>query len=250
MVFSYFWIKDFIFVVKNQSRFQFQNMNIQENIIEFTRLLSDTNCKLVAVSKTKPVEDIREAFHAGQRDFGENKVQELREKPGQLPEDIRWHMIGHLQTNKVKYIAPFIHLIHAVDSVKLLEEIDKQAEKHNRVISCLLQVHIAQEEHKFGFDENELMEMLNSTQLKDLLHIKIIGLMGMATFTDNKEQIRSEFQNLKNIFDRIKANISAENVVMQELSMGMSDDYEIAIEEGSTMIRVGSKLFGSRIYLK
>ncbi len=228
---------------------QNQKMNIQDNIVEFNNLLATTNCKLVAVSKTKPVEDIREAYKAGQRIFGENKVQELREKPGKLPEDIQWHMIGHLQTNKVKYIAPFIHLIHAVDSLKLLEEIDKQAEKNDRVIPCLLQVHIAMEEHKFGFDEKELMEMLSNALIKNLHHIHIIGLMGMATYTDNKDQIRSEFRNLKNIFDRINKNIFKENVKMQELSMGMSDDYEIAIEEGSTMIRVGSKLFGPRIYL-
>lgn len=192
---------------------------------------------------------IREAYEAGQIDFGENKVQELREKPGMLPEDIRWHMIGHLQTNKVKYIAPFIHLIHAVDSLKLLQEINKQALKHDRVINCLLQIHIAREEHKFGLSEDELLELLAGSELKELQNIRIVGLMGIATYTDNKEQIRDEFHGLRVLFDQVKSSVKLPNAEFSELSMGMSDDYTIAIEEGSTMIRVGSKIFGPRVYL-
>ena len=225
-------------------------MSVRESIIDFNNKLKDSNCKLIAVSKTKPVELIQEAYNAGQLDFGENKIQELREKPDQLPNDIHWHMIGHVQTNKVKYIAPFIYLIHAVDSLKLLKEINKQAEKNNRSINCLLQVHIAQESHKFGFGESELIELLKNPELKDLANIKIIGLMGMATYTDDQDQIRSEFQLLKKTFDNIKSQFSLTNVDMQEISMGMSDDFSIAIEEGSTMIRVGSKIFGSRNYTK
>ena len=223
-------------------------MSVQENIKEFTKLLIQTNCKLVAVSKTKPVELIKEAYEAGQLDFGENKVQELREKPGQLPDDIHWHMIGHLQTNKVKYIAPFIYLIHAIDSLKLLTEINKQALKNDRIINCLLQVHIAQEEHKFGFDESGLKEMLSSQEFSSLQNIKVIGLMGMATYTDDLDQIRSEFKTLKRIFEDVKSKHSSPNLEMHEISMGMSDDYPIAIEEGSTLIRVGSKIFGARNY--
>jgi len=224
-------------------------MSVKENIVEFKNRLGNSGCKLVAVSKTKPIELIREAYNAGQFDFGENKVQELREKPNQLPTDIRWHMIGHLQTNKVKYIAPFIHLIHAVDSLKLLEEINKQALKNSRTINCLLQVHIAQEEHKFGYEENDLIETLSSDELKMLQNIRITGLMGMATFTEDVNQIRNEFRYLKNLFDRLKIDFQLPNVDFKELSMGMSDDYMIAIEEGSTMVRVGSKIFGPRIYL-
>jgi pyridoxal phosphate enzyme (YggS family) len=225
-------------------------MSVRESIIDFNNQLKDGNCKLIAVSKTKPVELIQEAYDAGQIDFGENKIQELREKPDQLPNDIHWHMIGHVQTNKVKYIAPFIYLIHAVDSLKLLKEINKQADKNNRTINCLLQVHIAQESHKFGFEESGLLELMGNPELKDLANVKIIGLMGMATYTDDQDQIRSEFQFLKNIFDNIKSQFSLTNVEMEEISMGMSDDYPIAIEEGSTMIRVGSKIFGSRNYTK
>jgi pyridoxal phosphate enzyme (YggS family) len=225
-------------------------MNIKENIDEFNRILNNTGCRLIAVSKTKPVELIREAYDAGQLDFGENKVQELREKPQQLPADIRWHMIGHLQSNKVKYIAPFIHLIHAVDSLKILVEINKQALKNDRIINCLLQVHIAQEEHKFGFDKLELMDTLSSEAFQSLQNIKVVGLMGMATYTDNQAQIRSEFKVLKNIFDEIKSESSSPNLELREISMGMSDDFPIAIEGGSTMIRVGSKIFGARNYVK
>ncbi len=222
-------------------------MSIRENIIEFNTFLENKNCRLVAVSKTKPVELIREAYEAGQLDFGENKVQELREKPALLPGDIRWHMIGHLQTNKVKYIASFIHLIHAVDSLKLLQEINKQARRHNRVINCLLQIHIASEEHKFGLSEDELSALLASAELKELENIRIIGLMGMATYTDDQEQIRQEFRGLKQLFDQVKSGYKIANVDLSELSMGMSDDYAFAIEEGSTMIRVGSKIFGPRV---
>ena len=225
-------------------------MSVRENIIEFNNQLKGSNCQLIAVSKTKPVELIREAYDAGQLDFGENKIQELREKPEQLPGDIHWHMIGHVQTNKVKYIAPFIYLIHAVDSLKLLKEINKQAEKNDRTINCLLQVHIAQESQKFGFEENELIELLNSNEIEDLPNVRIIGLMGMATYTDDLDQVRSEFKSLKKIFDLINSKISSPNVEMQEISMGMSDDYPIAIEEGSSMIRVGSKIFGARNYTK
>ena len=225
-------------------------MSVRENIIEFTNLLANSDCKLVAVSKTKPVEMIREAYDAGHLDFGENKVQELREKPGQLPDDIRWHMIGHLQTNKVKYLAPFIYLIHAVDSLKLLAEINKQAQKNDRIINCLLQVHIAQEEHKFGFDEAGLSALLSSQEFQSLQYIKIVGLMGMATNTIDQHQIRKEFKTLNRIFEDIKSKFSSPNLEMNEISMGMSDDYPIALEEGSTLIRVGSKIFGPRIYLK
>ena len=225
-------------------------MSVRENIVEFKNQLAGSNCTLVAVSKTKPVELIQEAYDAGQRDFGENKIQELREKPAQLPDNIRWHMIGHVQTNKVKYIASFIHLIHAVDSLKLLKEINKQALKHDRVINCLLQIHIAQEAHKFGFAEDELFELLDSEELRVLDKVKIIGVMGMATYTDDQDQIRREFKALKNTFESIKEKYNLPNVEMKEISMGMSDDYPIAIEEGSTMVRVGSKIFGPRIYLK
>lgn len=224
-------------------------MSVKDNILEFDKLLDGTNCKLVAVSKTKPVEMIQEAYDAGQLDFGENKVQELREKPGQLPEDIRWHMIGHLQTNKVKYIAPFIHLIHAVDSLKLLKEINKQALKNNRVINCLLQIHIAKEENKFGLSKDEVFELLANEEFQNLSNIKVVGLMGMATYTDDKAQIRAEFKSLKDIFEEVKQHHDASNLALNEISMGMSDDYPIAIEEGSTMIRVGSKIFGPRVYL-
>ena len=212
-------------------------MNIKTNI---TNILLDLDEKvqLVAVSKTKPTNYIFEAYQAGQRIFGENKVQELIEKSANLPDDIQWHMIGHLQTNKVKYIAPFVSLIHSVDSKKLLIEIDKRAKQHERVIHCLLQIHIAQETSKFGLSENEALELL---EMK-LANVSIDGLMGMATFTENKQQIRSEFKSLKNTFEKAKRKFHKLSI----LSMGMSGDYEIAIEEGSNMIRVGSSIFGSR----
>lgn len=203
-------------------------------------------CKLIAVSKTKPLSDLIEAYEAGCRDFGENKVQEMVDKQSQMPQDTRWHLIGHLQTNKVKYIAPFIHLIHSVDSLKLLQEINKQAMKNNRVIACLLQIYIAQEETKFGLDFNEVKEILDSEELKILQNIKIVGFMGMASFTENTEQIKKEFSGLKKFYDECKTSYKQDNVDIQELSMGMSGDYALAIQEGSTMVRVGSLLFGTR----
>lgn len=200
---------------------------------------------LIAVSKTKPVEDIQALYDLGQRDFGENYVQELVDKQAQLPQDIRWHFIGHLQSNKVKYIAPFVHLIHGVDSFNLLKEINKQAAKHNRIIDCLLQLHIAQEETKFGLDENELKEVIEKSA--GLTHVQVKGLMGMASFSDDTNQIRKEFQQLKSIFD---SQPQTSNFKPQTLSMGMSSDYAIAIEEGSNMVRIGSLLFGERNYHK
>lgn len=197
---------------------------------------------LVAVSKTKPVEDILELYELGHRDFGENYVQELVEKAEQLPKDIRWHFIGHLQTNKVKLIVPFVYLIHGVDSIKLLKEIDKEGAKQSRVIHCLLQVHIAQEETKFGFDEDELTGL----QTSQFANVKIIGVMGMASLTDDMNKVRTEFTHLKNLFKKFQAS----NPQFQILSTGMSSDYKIAIEEGSNMVRIGSLLFGERNYLK
>lgn len=200
---------------------------------------------LIAVSKTKPVEDIKVLYDLGQRDFGENYVQELVDKQTQLPQDIRWHFIGHLQSNKVKYIAPFIHLIHGVDSFSLLKEINKQAAKHNRIIDCLLQMYIAQEETKFGLDEKELKEVIEKSA--ELTHIQIKGLMGMASFSEDTNLIRKEFQQLKRIFNSLP---QTSNIKPQTLSMGMSSDYSIAIEEGSNMVRIGSLLFGERHYSK
>lgn len=201
---------------------------------------------LVAVSKTKPVSVIQEAYDAGQRVFGENKVQELVDKWELLPKDIEWHLIGHLQTNKVKYIAPFISLIHSVDSFKLLQEINKEGKKNNRVIPCLLQFHIAQEETKFGLSFEEAEEILQSREFVEMDHVSIVGLMGMASFVEDEEQIRNEFRNLYNYFAILKSNYFKYNPDFKVLSMGMSGDYRLAIEEGSTMIRVGSSLFGSR----
>lgn len=201
---------------------------------------------LVAVSKTKPVSDLMEAYNAGQRIFGENKIQEMTEKWEQMPKDIEWHMIGHVQTNKVKHMAPFVSLVHGVDSLKLLLEINKQAAKNNRVINCLLQVYIAEEESKFGLDEKELEEIFHFVQNDNSLkNVKITGLMGMATFTESQDQIKKEFQNLKRIFDKYK-DLKTENCQLNTISMGMSGDYKLAIECGSTMIRVGSSIFGSR----
>lgn len=207
------------------------------------------NVTLVAVSKTKPVEDILEAYHAGQRDFGENYVQELVDKYEALPKDIRWHFIGHLQSNKVKYIAPFVHLIHGVDSEKLLNEINKQGKKINRIIPCLLQMHISKEETKFGLDETELKTIIDkiSADQKTYVHISLKGLMGMASFTEDNELIIKEFNHLKKIFDQANAQLSILNSPLSILSMGMSADYGMAIEAGSNMVRIGSMLFGSRI---
>ncbi|WP_313807557.1 YggS family pyridoxal phosphate-dependent enzyme [Flavobacterium sp.] len=219
-------------------------MSIQENL-EHIKSTLPSNVTLVAVSKTKPVSDLMEAYEAGQRVFGENYVQELVDKQPQLPNDVEWHFIGHLQSNKVKYIAPFVSLIHGVDSFKLLKEIDKQAAKNNRVINCLLQIFIAEEESKFGLDEIELNEILTSEELKNLKNIKIVGLMGMSTFTDNQQQVKKEFLNLKTIFDKHSA-LKTENCQLNIISMGMSGDYQLAIECGSTMVRIGSSIFGSR----
>ncbi len=206
------------------------------------------NVTLVAVSKTKPIVDLMEAYEAGQRIFGENKIQEMTEKWETMPKDIQWHMIGHVQTNKIKFMAEYVNLIHGVDSLKLLEEINKQAKKHNRVIDCLLQMHIAEEETKFGLNEEELNEILHFVQNDKigLKNVQIIGLMGMGTFTDNKIQIKKEFQNLKIIFDKLVKLPSTQNLKPTTLSMGMSGDYGLAIECGSTMVRIGSSVFGGR----
>ncbi|MES1221225.1 MAG: YggS family pyridoxal phosphate-dependent enzyme [Bacteroidota bacterium] len=218
---------------------------------QITEELKKEKVTLVAVSKIKPVSDILELYQAGQKDFGENYVQELVEKQAQLPQDIHWHFIGHLQSNKVKSIAPFIHLIQGVDSFKLLKEINKQAEKCKRVIECLLQVYIAQEETKFGFDEEELDDLLSihSKALEELKNIKVTGLMGMASFSDDMNKVRNEFRSLKKIFDKY-SQLSTNNFHLSALSMGMSGDYKVAVEEGSTMVRIGSLLFGERNYQK
>lgn len=209
-----------------------------------------SHVKLIAVSKTKPVELIKEAYQAGQRAFGENKVQELVTKQPLLPNDTQWHLIGHLQTNKVKYIAPFVHLIHAVDSIKLLETIHKEGVKNNRVISCLLQVYIAQEDTKFGLNKEELLDLLQYAHQHNLTHANICGLMGMATNTNDEQQIKAEFNSLKQLFDELKTNINSYPALIPQhfntLSMGMSNDYQLAIDCGSNMIRVGSLIFGER----
>ncbi len=216
---------------------------------EYQQILQETQhnqASLIAVSKTKPAAMIKDLYDKGQRDFGENRALELAEKYEQLPQDIRWHMIGHLQTNKVKYIAPFIHLIHSVDRFKVLKEINKQAEKNERIIDCLLQFHIAEEESKFGFDKIEVQEMLSSETFTQLKNVRILGVMGMATFTDDMVQVRKEFGQLKQIFDYLKETYFAAQDSFKEISMGMSGDYKIALEEGSTMVRVGSLIFGAR----
>ena len=219
-------------------------MSIKENLHHIKSQLPN-HVTLVAVSKTKPIADLMEAYNAGQLVFGENYVQELVEKHEVLPKDIQWHFIGHLQSRKVKLIAPFVSLIHGVDSLKLLEEINKQATKNNRIIDCLLQVYIADEETKFGLNEQEINEIIASKEFKELNNIKIVGLMGMATFTDNKDQIKKEFQNLKTIFDKV-SQLKTENCLLKTISMGMSGDYQLAIECGSTMVRIGSSIFGGR----
>ena len=218
-------------------------MSIQKQLLSILEELPK-HVHLVAVSKTKPNADLEEAYAAGQRIFGENKIQEMTQKRETLPKDIQWHMIGNVQTNKVKYMAPYVSLIHGVDRYKLLKEINKQASKSDRVIDCLLQMHIAQEDTKFGFNKEELETVVTDLKANPLPHIRIKGLMGMATFTDNQNQIRSEFKTLKQQFDWLQTQHPEAN----ELSMGMSGDYALAIEEGSTMIRVGSKIFGSRNY--
>lgn len=216
-------------------------MSIKNNLLEIKSSLPE-NVTLVAVSKTKPVPDLMEAYEAGQRIFGENKIQEMAEKFEQMPKDIQWHMIGHVQTNKVKFMASFVSLVHGVDSLKLLEEINKQALKNNRTIDCLLQIHIAEEDTKFGLDETELTDLLQSESFKNQKNIKIKGLMGMATFTDDQDQIKKEFLHLKSIFDKFSIQDSDFSI----LSMGMSGDYQSAIGCGSTMIRIGSSIFGTR----
>jgi pyridoxal phosphate enzyme (YggS family) len=219
-------------------------MSIRENLIKIKATLP-SHVTLVAVSKTKPVSDLMQAYEAGQRVFGENKIQEMTEKWQQMPKDIQWHMIGHIQSNKVKYMAPYVSLIHGVDSLKLLEEINKQAQKNNRIIDCLLQLHIAEEETKFGLNEEELSELLQSEIFENLKNIKIVGLMGMATFTENQTQIKKEFNHLKTIFDN-NQQPTTHNRHLTILSMGMSGDYQLAIECGSTMVRIGSSIFGGR----
>lgn len=220
----------------------------QSKYLEIVKQLKE-KVTLVAVSKTKPVEAIKELYDLGHRDFGENYVQELVNKQQQLPNDIRWHFIGHLQTNKVKYITSLVHLVHGIDSFKLLKEVNKQAKKINRVVDVLLQVHIAEEETKFGFDEKEVHELLttNSNELHELKNVSIKGLMGMASFTDDHEKVRKEFKFLKSLFDKY-AQLQTSNFKLQTLSMGMSGDYTLAIEEGSTMVRIGSLIFGERQY--
>jgi len=220
-------------------------MSIAENIALIKAGLP-ANVGLVAVSKTKPSELLMEAYQCGQRIFGENKVQELVWKQEELPKHIDWHFIGHLQTNKVKYIAAFVQLIHGVDSFKLLKTIDAEAKKASRIIPCLIQFHIAEEETKFGFSIEEAQEMLNSTDFKSLVNVAISGVMGMATYTEDENQIRKEFAHLKKIFGKLKSEYFARNPDFKEISMGMSGDYRIAVEEGSTMVRIGSTIFGER----
>lgn len=217
---------------------------IKDKIQEIKSALP-ANVTLVAVSKTKPISDIQEAYNAGQRVFGENKIQEMVEKYDELPKDIQWHMIGHLQRNKVKYMAHFVDLIHGVDSFKTLKEIDKQAKKHDRVINCLLQAHIAEEDTKFGLSFNEIKSILASDEFKKLSNVKVVGLMGMATFTDNKSQIQKEFSSLHSLY----TGLAKDYTTFKILSMGMSGDYNLAIECGSNMVRIGSSIFGSRNYL-
>jgi len=223
------------------------------SVIKSLRLLKSTipdDVKLVAVSKTKPIEDIKKLYSDGCKIFGENKVQELVTKYELLPKDIEWHMIGHMQRNKVKYIAPFVSLIHSVDSLRLLEEINKRAKNNERIIDCLFECHIAKEDSKFGLKKNELFELLENEEFKAMENVRITGLMGMATFTDSNVQIASEFKYLKSIFDIAKAKYFADKDYFKELSMGMSNDYKLAIEEGATIVRVGSLIFGKRQYIK
>ncbi|MCL4144593.1 UNVERIFIED_CONTAM: hypothetical protein GTU68_041191 [Idotea baltica] len=220
---------------------------IKENIQEFKSKIPE-NVTLVAVSKTKPIEDLQEAYDAGQRVLGENKIQEMVDKYDALPKDIQWHMIGHLQSNKVKYMAHFVDLIHGVDKMKTLKVINKEAKKHDRIINCLLQAKIAKEDSKFGLSFDEIDVILASEEIKTLQNIKVVGLMGMATFTEDTKQLNEEFSSLKKFFDSQKLKTDTANCQLKILSMGMSGDYQLAIENGSTMIRVGSAIFGSRNY--
>ena len=218
-------------------------MSIKQNLQNIKSTLPQ-HVTLVAVSKTKPVSDLLEAYQAGQRVFGENKIQEMTEKHEQMPKDVKWHMIGHVQRNKVKYMAPFVSLIHGVENFKTLKEINKQANKHDRVIDCLLQIKIASEDSKFGMTASDASEILQTTEFSELKNINVVGVMGMATFTDNQEQIKSEFFKLKHVFNQLKTIHPEMNII----SMGMSGDYQLAIDCGSTMIRVGSSIFGERNY--
>ncbi len=220
-------------------------MSIAQNIQKIEAAIAP-RAKLIAVTKTKPIEMLMEAYNAGFKRYGENKVQEMVMKYEQMPKDIEWHLIGHLQTNKVKYIAPFVAMIHSIDSLKLLQEVNKQAAKYNRMIDCLLQIFIAQEETKFGLSEEEAKELLTSEAFKELKNVRIVGLMGMASNTDDDEQIRQEFRGLKHFFDELNSTLCTQNSTLTELSMGMSGDYLMAVEEGSTLVRVGSAIFGSR----
>ncbi len=220
---------------------------IKENLEQIKASLPEGVC-LVAVSKTKPVSDIQEAYDAGHLVFGENYPQEMRDKHEVLPSDIQWHFIGHLQTNKIKYIIPFVTLIHSIDSANLLEAVNKESKKHNRVVDCLLQFHIAQEQTKFGLDLEEARQLLESEAFRQMENVRICGVMGMATFTDDQDEVRKEFKHLKSIYDILKHDFFAGQSQFKELSMGMSEDYPIAIEEGATLIRVGSKIFGPRNY--
>jgi pyridoxal phosphate enzyme (YggS family) len=222
-------------------------MSITDNLKALKEEIESVNVRLVAVSKTKPNEDLLEAYQMGQRIFGENQVQELADKHESLPKDIEWHLVGHLQTNKVKYIAPFISLIHSVDSLKLLTEINKQAAKNNRVIDCLLQVYIADEETKYGLGFDETIELLESQEFQELKNIRIVGLMGIATNTENLKQIKDEFYELKTLFEGIKLSYFKNEDSFKEVSMGMSSDYKIALEQGSTLVRIGSDIFGQRV---
>lgn len=220
-------------------------MDIAKNIKNIKEDLGE-GVVLVAVSKTKPANDIQKAYNAGQRIFGENKAKEMEAKAEELPKDIEWHMIGHMQSNKVKYIAPFVSLIHSVDKLSLLKEINKRAKQNERTIKVLLQMHIAKEENKFGMDEKEVEELLASEAYQNYENIKVVGLMGMATFTDDEGRVRKEFAYLKNLFDKLKSNQFSNQASFSILSMGMSGDYKIAIEEGSNMLRIGSMIFGER----
>lgn len=224
-------------------------MSIAQEIHRIQQELASTSARLVVVTKTRSITELQETFAAGVVDFGENRVQEMVEKQAQLPSSIQWHQIGHLQTNKVKYIAPFVHLIHSVDSLKLLVEINQQAQKNKRIIPCLLQIYIAQEESKFGLNQKEVTQLIEDPIFMTLSHIRILGLMGMASFTENVAQIKKEFQSLKSLFDDLKANRVGEStglVQWEEISMGMSGDYLLAAELGSTLVRVGSAIFGPR----
>jgi pyridoxal phosphate enzyme (YggS family) len=222
-------------------------MSIRDNILNYNNKITG-NARLIAVSKTKPVEDLQEAYEAGQRLFGENKALEMRDKHEILPKDIRWHFIGHLQTNKVKYIAPFVELIHSVDSLNLLKQINKEAIKNNRVIDCLLQIDIAHEETKFGLEEAEADELLSSEEFAQLKNVRICGLMGIGSITDDKNKTKKEFNNLKKYFDETKNKFFNSKSYFCELSMGMSEDFEIALQEGATLVRIGSSIFGARDY--